>query len=81
MVLCVGFFKSSFWFDGFIFLVLPKDRAKDKENGKIYALKKILMHRERDGLPITALRGNLIPSTSHLHRSLAVEICLTSKYC
>ena len=57
MALCVGVFKSTFWFDGFLFRVSTKDRAKDKENGKIYALKKILMHRERDGLPITALRG------------------------
>lgn len=31
-------------------------KAKDKETGKIYALKKVRMHNENDGFPITSLR-------------------------
>lgn len=31
-------------------------KAKSKRNGNIFALKKILMHNEKDGFPITALR-------------------------
>src|SRR5882757_2668635 len=33
-------------------------RAKSKKTGAVVALKKILMHNEKDGFPITALREN-----------------------
>lgn len=31
-------------------------RAKSRKTGRLYALKKIIMHNEKDGFPITALR-------------------------
>ena len=32
-------------------------RAKDRASGEIVALKKVRMDRERDGMPVTALRA------------------------
>ena len=41
-------------------------KAKSKRSGKVVALKKILVHQERDGFPITALREiKLLKSLSH----------------
>ena len=41
-------------------------KARSLRNGRIYALKKILMHNERDGFPITALREiKLLKKLSH----------------
>jgi serine/threonine-protein kinase BUR1 len=41
-------------------------RAKSKKTGAIVALKKILMHNEKDGFPITALREiKLLKLLSH----------------
>jgi serine/threonine-protein kinase BUR1 len=41
-------------------------RAKSKKTGKTFALKKILMHNEKDGFPITALREiKLLKLLSH----------------
>ncbi|KKK15976.1 putative CDK9 [Aspergillus rambellii] len=53
-------------------------KAKSKKNGSIFALKKILMHNERDGFPITALREiKLLKMLSHPNilqlREMAVE--------
>ncbi|KAL4942834.1 hypothetical protein BDV06DRAFT_155264 [Aspergillus oleicola] len=53
-------------------------RARSKKDGSIVALKKILMHNERDGFPITALREiKLLKMLSHVNimrlREMAVE--------
>ncbi|KAL5332367.1 kinase-like domain-containing protein [Aspergillus crustosus] len=53
-------------------------KAKDKKDGSVVALKKILMHNERDGFPITALREiKLLKMLSHSNimrlREMAVE--------
>lgn len=41
-------------------------KAKSKRTGKVFALKKILMHNEKEGFPITALREvKLLKSLSH----------------
>ncbi|KAF2012594.1 Pkinase-domain-containing protein [Aaosphaeria arxii CBS 175.79] len=41
-------------------------KARDRRSGKMYALKKILMHNEKDGFPITALREiKLLKIISH----------------
>jgi len=41
-------------------------RAKSKKTGAVFALKKILMHNEKDGFPITALREiKLLKLLSH----------------
>lgn len=39
-----------------IFLIGITDRAKDKLNGNIVALKKVRMDVEKDGLPLSGLR-------------------------
>ena len=39
------------------FVIMFEDRARDKFTNKIYALKKVRMEREHDGLPVTSLRG------------------------
>ncbi|KAL4902465.1 Serine/threonine-protein kinase bur1 [Aspergillus multicolor] len=53
-------------------------KARAKKDGSIVALKKILMHNERDGFPITALREiKLLKMLSHINimrlREMAVE--------
>ncbi|KAL4929638.1 CDC2/CDK family serine/threonine-protein kinase [Aspergillus undulatus] len=53
-------------------------RARAKRDGSVVALKKILMHNERDGFPITALREiKLLKMLSHTNimrlREMAVE--------
>lgn len=53
-------------------------RAKSRKTGAIVALKKILMHNEKDGFPITALREiKLLKLLSHLNvlklEEMAVE--------
>ncbi|KAL4787759.1 kinase-like domain-containing protein [Aspergillus varians] len=53
-------------------------KARAKRDGSIVALKKILMHNERDGFPITALREiKLLKMLSHTNimrlREMAVE--------
>ncbi|KAL4883118.1 Serine/threonine-protein kinase bur1 [Aspergillus karnatakaensis] len=53
-------------------------KARAKKDGTIVALKKILMHNERDGFPITALREiKLLKMLSHTNimrlREMAVE--------
>ncbi|CEL04339.1 Putative Serine/threonine-protein kinase bur1 [Aspergillus calidoustus] len=53
-------------------------RARSKRDGSIVALKKILMHNERDGFPITALREiKLLKMLSHTNimrlREMSVE--------
>ncbi|KAL3469279.1 kinase-like domain-containing protein [Aspergillus californicus] len=53
-------------------------RARSKRDGHIVALKKILMHNERDGFPITALREiKLLKMLSHTNimrlREMSVE--------
>ncbi|KAL2813333.1 kinase-like domain-containing protein [Aspergillus cavernicola] len=53
-------------------------RARSKRDGAIVALKKILMHNERDGFPITALREiKLLKMLSHTNimrlREMSVE--------
>ncbi|KAI9371134.1 kinase-like domain-containing protein [Aspergillus egyptiacus] len=53
-------------------------KARSKKDGSIVALKKILMHNERDGFPITALREiKLLKMLSHTNimrlREMAVE--------
>jgi cyclin-dependent kinase 10 len=41
-------------------------RAKEKESGKIYALKRVRMDAEADGLPISSIREiNLLKSLCH----------------
>ena len=41
-------------------------RARDKRSGKIYALKKVKMEKEREGFPQTALReANILLSMHH----------------
>jgi cell division cycle 2-like protein len=41
-------------------------RARDKQTGKIYALKKVKMEKEREGFPMTALReANILLSMHH----------------
>ena len=41
-------------------------RARDKRSGKIYALKKVKMEKEREGFPMTALReANILLSMHH----------------
>ena len=41
-------------------------RARAKRTGKVFALKKIIMHNEKDGFPITALREiKLLKLLSH----------------
>jgi serine/threonine-protein kinase BUR1 len=41
-------------------------KARSKRTGKIFALKKILMHNEKEGFPITALREvKLLKMLSH----------------
>ncbi len=38
------------------FLFLLKDRARDGRNAEVVALKKMRMEREKDGLPLSAVR-------------------------
>ncbi|WBW72977.1 P-TEFb-associated cyclin-dependent protein kinase Cdk9 [Schizosaccharomyces osmophilus] len=41
-------------------------KSKNKASGKLYALKKILLHTEREGFPITAIREiKILKSLSH----------------
>eukprot|EP01116_Phalansterium_solitarium_P015799 TRINITY_DN3527_c0_g1_i7.p1 TRINITY_DN3527_c0_g1~~TRINITY_DN3527_c0_g1_i7.p1 ORF type:complete len:194 (-),score=89.36 TRINITY_DN3527_c0_g1_i7:516-1097(-) len=41
-------------------------RAREKQTGKIFALKKVRMEREKDGLPMTSLREiRLLKSVKH----------------
>ena len=52
--------------------------ARSKKNGQVYALKRILMHNEKDGFPITALREiKLLKMLSHANiirlEEMAVE--------
>lgn len=46
-----NFFTLKFW----IFLTLA-DRARDTRNNEVVALKKMRMEREKDGLPLSAIR-------------------------
>jgi serine/threonine-protein kinase BUR1 len=53
-------------------------KAKSKKSGEVYALKKILMHNEKDGFPITALREiKLLKMLSHVNvirlQEMAIE--------
>jgi serine/threonine-protein kinase BUR1 len=53
-------------------------RAKSKRTGEVFALKKILMHNEKDGFPITALREiKLLKMLSHVNvirlQEMAIE--------
>lgn len=42
------------------------DRARDTRNGEVVALKKMRMERERDGLPLSAIREiSLLLSCNH----------------
>ena len=53
-------------------------KARSKRTGKTFALKKILMHNEKEGFPITALREvKLLKMLSHVNvlrlEEMAVE--------
>lgn len=56
-------------------ILLWTDRARDKFTGKIYALKKVRMEREKDGLPLTSLRGvhRMPPQRSTLHYQYNIQ--------
>lgn len=51
-------------------------KAKDRESGKIVALKKILMENEKEGFPITALREiKMLQKLRHNNVTELIEIC------
>ncbi|KPI41692.1 Serine/threonine-protein kinase bur1 [Cyphellophora attinorum] len=52
-------------------------KAKSKKTGQIVALKKILMHNEKDGFPITALREiKLLKQLKHINILTLVEMAV-----
>ena len=54
-----------------------EDRARDRETGKIVALKKIKMEREKEGFPITALREiSVLMRLKHRHIIDVVEVVM-----
>lgn len=53
-------------------------KARDKESGRLVALKKVLMENEREGFPITALREiRILQLLNHENVVRLIEICRT----
>lgn len=51
-------------------------RARDKANGRIVALKKVKMDKEKDGFPLTSIREiNILLSFRHENIVNVTEVC------
>jgi serine/threonine protein kinase len=68
---CVFFFVFAFYLicSNKYFIGREVHKAVHKSTGKIVALKLILMHNEKDGMPVTALREIKILKSSNTHVS------------